>query len=201
MLVLGSRFHNTPIMSLQTGAELARTKRALIDPRDLTISAFELEGQLLTEHPSFLRVNDIREVSAVGMIIDDSDEIVGLDDVIKLKKLHDLNFELIGMPVVDQHRRKLGKVQDYTTESHGFVIQQIQVKRGMLRSITDTGLLIHRSQIVEINDHQIIVKSTGKKQVVEPVQQATEKLEYSNPFRQPAPQVEPIKIDVRSDSD
>ena len=99
MLVLGSRFHNTPVMSLQTGARLATTIRPIVDPTNLTVIAFEVDGPLLSEKPAFLRVEEIREVAPIGMIVDSNDEIVGLDDVIKLKKIYGLEFELVGMPV------------------------------------------------------------------------------------------------------
>jgi uncharacterized protein YrrD len=189
MLVLGTRLNETPVMSLQTGTRLATTGTALIDPANLKIVAFELEGPLLHEKPSFLRVAEIREISGVGMIIDSSDDLIGLDDVIKIKALYELGFKLIGMNVIDEHKKKLGKVDNYTLETGSFVIQQLNVKRGILRGLTDTGLLIHRSQITEINDDAIIVKSTAKKITPEPVMQATRR-EYVNPFRQPSPQPE-----------
>lgn len=192
MLVLGSRFHDTPVMSLQTGGRLAKVSRPIIDPSNLTIIAFEVEGPLLTEKPAFLRVNEIREVAPMGMIIDSTDELVGLDDVIKLKKLYSMEFSLVGMPVIDEHKHKLGKVEDFTLETGGFVIQQLTVKRGLMRGLTDTGLLIHRSQIVEINDNEIIVKGTGAKRKPEPVTEHIRN-EFVNPFRGPAAQPEQIE--------
>jgi len=187
MLVLGSRLHETPVMSLQTGTRLATTGTPLINPANLKIVAFELEGPLLTERPSFLRVADIRELSGVGMIIDSSDELLALDDVIKIKELHELDFKLVGMTVIDEHKKKLGKVEDYTIETGSFVIEQLNIKHGIIRGLTDTGLLVHRSQIVEINDNAIIVKSTAKKLSVAPVMQAV-RHEYVNPFRSPQPE-------------
>lgn len=188
MLILGSRFNDTPVMSLQTGTRLARTSVPLIDPTNLRIMAYQVDGPLLTEHPSFLRTDDIREMGAVGMIIDSTDELIGLHDVIKLEALHELNFGLVGMPVIDEHKHKLGKVEDYTLETSNFVIQQLNVRRGLIKSLTDTGMLIHRSQITEINDNAIIVKSAHNK-IPSPVMEATRKA-YVNPFRSNAPQTE-----------
>ena len=189
MLVLGTRLNDTPVMSLQTGTQLAVTGSPIINPANLKIVAFQLEGPLLTETPSFLRVDDIRELSAVGMIIDSSDELLALDDVIKIQKLYELEFKLVGMTVIDEHKRKLGKVDNYTVETGSYLIEQLNVKHGLLRGITDTGLLIHRTQITEINDNAIIVKSTAKKIAVEPVLQSI-RHEFVNPFRQPIPQTE-----------
>lgn len=189
MLVLGTRLKDTPVMSLQTGTRLATASTPLINPANLKIIGFELEGPLLTEKPSFLRVADIRELSGVGMIIDSSDELIGLDDVIKIKELYELGFKLIGMNVIDEHKKKLGKVDNYTLETNSFIIEQLSVKHGILKGFTDTGLLIHRSQITEINDDAIIVKSTAKKIKAEPVMEAV-RHEYVNPFRRPSGQPE-----------
>lgn len=193
MLVLSSRFNATPILSLQTGTRIAETVRPLVDPTNLTVSAYEVTGPLLVETPSFLRVNEIREIGSLGMIVDGSDELVGLDDVIKLRKLYDLQFDLIGMPVITEEKHKLGKVEDYIIESNSFVIQQLQVKRGLLKGLSDTGLLINRTQVISITDNEIIVRSTSKK-VVEPVMEAT-RYEYVNPFRKPSPQTEASESD------
>jgi len=185
MLILGSHLTGTPVMGLQTGTELAKTAAPLIDPANLKIAAYTLEGQLLSEHPTFIRTDDIREFGDIGMIIDSSDELIGLHDVIKIEELYNLGFNLISMPVVDELKHKLGKIEDYSVDSSSFIVQQLNIKRGAIKSITETALLIHRSQIIEINDKNIIVKSGAKK--IEPVMQA-ERRTYVNPFRQASPQ-------------
>jgi uncharacterized protein YrrD len=189
MLLLGSRLNATPVMSLQTGTRLAQTAKAVIDPSNLRIVAYEVDGPLLTERPMFIRTADIREYGRLGMIIDSNDELIGLDDVIQIEKLYELGFPLIGMAVIDDHKRKLGKVSDYTLETDGFVVQQLNINRGFFKGLNDTGLLVHRSQIVEINDKAIVVRSATIK-TVEPVMQSI-RGEFVNPFRKPShPEVE-----------
>jgi len=189
MLILGSRLLHTPVMSLQTGTRLAHTLKPIIDPATLRVLAYEIDGPLLTEKPSFVRTNDIREYGRLGMIIDGNDEIIGLEDVIQIQKIYGLQFSLLGIQVVDEHKRKLGKVDDYTLDTGDFLIQQLNVKRGFLRGITDTGLLINRSQIIEINNTSIVVKAPSVKSA-EPVMQSI-RGEFSNPFRGVKPQVRP----------
>jgi len=180
MLISGSRLINAPIMGLQTGTELARISGPVIDPRNLTIVAYELEGPLLDQTPSLLRIADVREFSDIGVIVDSSDEFVLPEDIIKLNDIYKIRFFLVGMPVRDEKHHKLGKVDNYTIETGNFVIQQINVKRPLLKSLGDTHLLIHRSQITEINDKEIIVKSHAEipEPVLENIQQT-----YVNPFR------------------
>lgn len=193
MLIAGSRLIDMPVMGLQTGSELARTKREIINPHTLEVVAYELSGQMLDTNPSLLRVADVREFSDIGMIVDSSDEFVSPDDIIKLSEIYQLHFHLEGKPVVDLKHHKLGKVTGYTIETSGFVIQQLNVKRPLFRSLNDTELLIHRSQIREISDTQIVVESELK--VPAPVLK-TVRDTYSNPFRNTSgPQPEHVDRD------
>jgi uncharacterized protein YrrD len=187
MLILGSRLIGTPIMGLQTGTRLATTRLPIIDPSNLKIIAYEVEGPMLVEHPSLIRIADVRELSNIGMIIDSSDEFIGIKDVIAINKIYDLGFRLIGMNVIDKTKRKLGKVVDYSLDTDGFFIQQLNVKQGFFKNISNTELLIHRSQIIEINDYSIIVRSTAKK--LDPIKK-TLNLTYMNPFRSTSTQPE-----------
>lgn len=182
MILLSSTLKDSPIMGLQTGNEIARTGQAVIDPATLTVIAYEVESHLLKGDTLLLRTADIRELSDLGFIIDSQDEFVQPDDVIKLNEIYTLGFNMVGMSVTDEKRNKLGKVIDYTIETASFVIQQLTVRRPLLKSFNDTELLIHRSQIIEINDNAIVVHSQAKV----PEQELHEVVgSYVNPFRKP----------------
>lgn len=180
MLITGERLLQAPVLGLQTGSELARTKDAIIDPANLKIYAYELQGSLISSEPSLLRIADIREISDIGLIVDSSDEFVGIDDVIKLSEIYKLHFHPVGMNVIDVKGGKLGKVNGYTLNTTDFVIHQLSVKRPFLKSLNDTELLIHRSQITEINNKAIIVRSEAE--IPEPLLESV-RTSYVNPFR------------------
>lgn len=181
MLLAGSRLIDAPVMGLQTGSELARTSQAIIDPRTLQIIAYELTGPLLAQQPSFLRIADVREFSDIGLIIDSADEFVTSGDIIRLDEVYKFHFNPTAMSVIDEKHHKLGKVDDYTIETGNFVIQQLTVRKPILKSLNESHLLVHRTQIKEINDTQIIVQSTAK--IVEPALQHSRAGAYVNPFR------------------
>lgn len=162
MLLLGSRLKHTPVMSLQTGGELARTIQPVIDPGTLTIVAYSVDGPLLSQHPMLIRIADTRELSDIGLIIDSIDEFVSAGDVIKLQELVNLGFTLDGMKVTDEKRRTLGKVTDYNVDTTTFTVVQLTIKRPLMQRFNDTELLVHRSQIIEINDEAIVIHSERK---------------------------------------
>lgn len=193
MLILASRLLNIPIMGLQTGAKLAQTKRPIIDPSNLRIIAYEVDGPFLDQRPSLLLVADVRELSNIGMIIDSNDEFISTEDVISVNKIYELDFKLIGFNVVDDRKRRLGKVSNYTIDTGSFVIQQLNVKQGVIKSLTETELLIHRTQIIEINNDEIIVRSASKEVKAK---LDTQNLGYINPFRTASnPQAEATETD------
>ncbi len=185
MLLPGTRLIGAPIMGLQTGTRLAITKLPVINPGDLKILAYEVDGPLLSERPAYIRIADVRELSDVGMIIDSNDEFVGISDVISLQKVIELDFHLIGLDVIDELKHKLGKVNGYNVDTDSFVIQQLTVKRSIIKSLSEPELLVHRSQIIEITDSTITVKAAAKKleAIAKPKQ-----MEYMNPFRSSVPQ-------------
>jgi sporulation protein YlmC with PRC-barrel domain len=104
-----------------------------------------------------------------------------------------MEFELEGKHVIDDHQKKIGKVSDYIVDVDSFVVQQLVVKRPLLKSFSDDELIVHRSQIVEITDDRIIIKS-GR---VKAKAVAKESRHYVNPFRQTNPQPEAARIDTK----
>lgn len=193
MMLLGSTLLNTAVMSIQTGGELARTIAPIIDSANLKVLAYELEGPLLESNATTLiRLADVRELSDIGLIVDSSDEFVRPEDVIALNEVYSRHFRLIGMNVTDERRQKLGKVVDFTVETGSYFIQQLTVRRPLLKSLNDTELLVHRSQIIEINDRAIVVHSEAK--VPEP--ELHEVIgSYVNPFRKPESTIESSQRD------
>lgn len=193
MLLSGSQLIDTPIMGLQTGKELARTSNAIVNPHNLVIIAYRIAGPHLDHDPSYLRTVDIREMGGLGMIIDSSDEFLEPDDIVTDKTIYELSYNLEGKQVIDDHKKKIGKVSDYVVDIDSFVIQQLVVRKPLLKSFNDDELLVNRGQIVEVNDTSIIIKS-GR---VEDKAQSGAGRRYVNPFRQTAPQPETARIDSK----
>ena len=182
MILLGSAVLNAEIFSIQTGSKVARTTRAIINPANLQIIAFEVSGPLIQQHPALMLLSDVRELSNMGFIVDDIDQFIAPTDVVRVNDVYQLKFDIIGKLVLDEKRHKLGKVIDFTIDTTQFLIMQLSVKRPLLRSFNDTEILVHRSQIIEINNDSIVVHSQAKA----PEPELHEVVgSYINPFRKP----------------
>lgn len=188
MLVIGSNLIDFPILSLHVGGEVAHTVAPVIDPESLSVIAYETSGAEIDdpEAGDILMVNDIREFSDDGFIVDSTDRFVERRDVIKLDKVMDLDFKLIGLKVVTKDGKKLGKVIDYTLDSGSFSIFQLIVQRPFFDSLIDPELTINRSQIVEIDDSKITIRHEREKVKIAKANQDNEFVQnYVNPFRKP----------------
>ena len=187
MLILGSRLVNYQIMSLQTGSEIARTKKPVIDPADFKILGYTVTSPLIKNPELAVRIDDIRELSEYGFIVDSIDECIVPGDVMKFDEIKNIEFDLISMKVVDEKNRKLGKVVDYTIDVDSFMVQQLTVRRSLFHSFSDAEILIHRTQIRKVTNDGIVVES--KADVPEHTTETTPG-SYINPFRKPQPTTE-----------
>lgn len=155
---MNSRLVGAPVLSVQAGGAIGKITSTIIDPNDLKVIAFRLEGPMINRQQNLLDVRSVREYSNYGFVIDNIDELVSEDDVIKIGEILKLNFDLINLKVETKKGSKLGKIQDFTVTSEDFIVQQIIVKRPAVKAFIDPELTISRNEIVEITDYKVIIK-------------------------------------------
>lgn len=158
MLIEGSKLLNYPILSLHTASKIAEVKALIIDPNFLKVVAFEI-NVASSKQCLFLETASVREFSKMGMIVDSDEEFVEQGDVIKLKEMIELGFTLENMKVLSKKKTMLGRVEDFIVTTGDFRVMQLIIKRPIYKSLIDPELVIGRSEIHEINDTEIIVKS------------------------------------------
>lgn len=162
MLVSNSHLIGTPVLSMQSAGPIGTVSAPIVDPDNLKIIAFYLTGPFIKGNTNIIDVKSIREYSKYGMVIDSIEELIEKDDVVKIGKIIDLNFGLIDLKVITKKGSKLGKISDFTVTDNDFMIQQLIVKRPLVKAFIDPELTIPRKEIVEVTDYQIVVKDEEK---------------------------------------
>lgn len=189
MLINGSHLIGFPVLSLHVGGEIARVSEVIINPDTLKVIAFRVEGPLVgrDEVGDILPVDSIREVSALGFIIDSIDELVDGEEIVRIKEVLALNFTLPGLKVVTKKREKLGKVSEYIVIAEDWQIHQLIVQRPLMKSFLDPELTIPRSRIVEVNDYEVIVRSEKERTKTKAKADTPADFipNFVNPFREP----------------
>lgn len=186
MLVLSSKLRlDFPVLSVHLGRKIAGTASAIVDPEQLRVIAFRLKGDIEKdpEAGDILMIEDVREVSKQGLIIDSVDRLVEAEEVVKLKKILALNFDLLGLKVVTRKGKDIGKVIDYTIDTGSFMVFQLIVKKPFWASFEEGELTINRSQIVEIDDYKITIKNDKEEVKVGKSAETNFKPDFINPFR------------------
>lgn len=198
MLVYNSRLIGTSVLSVQASGPIGRIISSIIDPDNLQIIAFRLEGPGVDRRQNILDTRSIREYSKYGMVIDAADELMADGEVVRISEVLGLNFNLIGLKVETKKGSNLGKVIDFTLTPDGFVTQQLIVKRPAIKSFIDPELTIPRQEIIEVTDYKIIVKNEEK--VIKKLAAKEEFVpNFVNPFR--SQDFAPMDSDESMDSD
>jgi uncharacterized protein YrrD len=157
MLQLSGSLLNQPVLSLRTGGALATTTAAVINPNNLKIEGFYCQdrfekGQLI------LLATEIRDILPQGLVVNDHDALSEPEELVRIKETLELQFELLGKPVVTVSKEKLGKVNDFAADSETLYIQKLYASQSLLKSLSGGQLSIDRNQIVEITNKKIIVQ-------------------------------------------
>lgn len=157
MLQLSASLLNKDIFSLRTGQPVAQITGAIFNPNNLKVEGFYCADSF-NKRELILLYQDIREVVQDGFVINDHDVLAEASELVRLKEVLDLRFELLGKQVETLSKKKVGKVSDYAVETETMFVQKIYVSQSILRSFTGGSLSIDRTQINEITDKRIIIQ-------------------------------------------
>lgn len=155
MLQLSGSLLNRPVLSLRTGGQVATTISPIINPNNLKIEGFYCQDAFERKKTVVLLYQDIRDILVNGFVVDDHDSLSDPGELVRLKDVMAIHFDLMGKPVVTS-KEKIGKITDYAAEVDSMYIQKLYVSQSLLR-MGGGNLGIDRSQIVEITDKKIII--------------------------------------------
>ncbi len=160
LMILGQQLLDKPVLSLRTGAPVATVTSIIVNPNNLKIEGWHARD-INRKTDGILLSQDIRDVVMQGFAVNDHDAISSPEDLVRLKPILDLNFELIGKPVYTEDKKRLGKVTDYAFDKNSFFIQKIYVGQSLVKSFSGGSLIVDRSQIIEITHKRITVKEAS----------------------------------------
>ena len=161
MLILSASLLNKSVLSLRTGAPIATITGPIINPDNLKIEGFYCVDRF-DKKQLVLLYQDIRDIMPNGYVVNDHEVLADPEDLVRLKKVMDINFDLIGKQVVTVSKQKVGKVSDYATETETMFVQKIYVAQSVLKSLTGGSLSIDRTQVNEITPKRVIINELIK---------------------------------------
>lgn len=158
MLLLSKSLMNRPIMSLRTGRQVALAYQLIFNPNNLKIEGFYCQDSRDKKQILVLLAQDIRDIIPAGIVVNDHSVLAEPADLIRLKSIMDIDFELLGKHVVTTRKKRLGKVSDFACDPQTLYVQKLYVSQPLLKSLNGGSLSVDRNQIVEITNHKITIQ-------------------------------------------
>ena len=156
MLLMGQQLIGKPVMSLRTGGPIGTVLEMIVNPNNLKIEGWYVDDPARRQRRVLLS-QDVRDIIEQGFVVNDHESLTEPSELIRLKSVLELGFELIGKSVITEHKNRLGKVNDYAFEKDAFFIQKLYISQSLVRSFGGGAAIVDRNQIVEINNKSIIV--------------------------------------------
>jgi uncharacterized protein YrrD len=161
MFLLAKQLINLPVISLQTGRQVATAGEPIINPDNLSCVAFHCTTTQRLAKP-IIMARDIRQVARDAMIVDSEEEVSEAEEIVRLAET--LKFRIVGCNVATESGEKLGKVEDYTLNVDDWRVNKIYVKPPFLKSLLSSNLIIDHNQITEARIGHITVRDAWVKQ-------------------------------------
>lgn len=162
MLQLSSSLKDLPVLSLRTSGVIAVAVKPVINPNNLKIEGWYCRDQF-SKKTLILLAKDIRDIVPQGLAVDDHDVLAEPEELIRMKEILALDFELLGKPAYTDMKRKLGKVSDFATDMESLFIQKLYIAQPLYRNLSGGQLSIDRTQIVEITNQRVTVRDVDEK--------------------------------------
>lgn len=162
MLKLYESITRTPILSLRAGGPIAHVVRPIINPNNLHIDGWYVEDNRSQELLVLLS-SDIREVIPQGFAIDDYEKLSSPQDLVRLKSIMKLRFNLVGLKLTTESGQKYGKINDYAFNTDTMYIHKLYASQSLVKNFGANALSIDRSQIIEVTDKRVIIEDPLEK--------------------------------------
>ncbi len=156
MLQLSATLINNNLLSLRTGEVSASVTAPNFNPNNLKVEGFYCQDKF-SKKELILVYQDIRDIVPKGYVVNDFDVLVEAEDLVRLKDVLELNYQILGKTVQTTSKKKIGKVVDYATEMETMFVQKIYVGQSIIKSFNGGSLSIDRSQVNEITPSKIII--------------------------------------------
>lgn len=156
-MCFGQSLAGKQVMSLRSGAAIGQIIDVIIDPNSLKIEGWETTN-VYTKKTAIVLGSEIRDILPQGIVVNDHAALSEHEDLVRLKPIIDLQFELINKPVITDHKKRLGKVSDYAFDKDSLFIKKIYVNQPLIKSLSGGSLVIDRTQVVEVTNRKIVVR-------------------------------------------
>jgi uncharacterized protein YrrD len=164
MLLYKNTLEGARVGSLRLGAPIGTIEQTIYDPKQMQLVGWVVK-EFGEKELRLLLTKNCRDIGPQAVLVDDTEALTPMSDVIRHKDLIELKFELIGIKVVNESGVSFGKVIDFAFHPESFLVQRILVEPTGIK-VFAASKIIDRTQICEVTMKKITVKDARAKVVV-----------------------------------
>ena len=165
MLLNQQTLEKLPVGSIRSSSRIGNVSRLVINPATLHVDA--IECQIISMGTQLLVPDDIFEISPRGVVIRDHDHLLDPTDAVRLKKILELRYSLIGKQAyVD--KRKVGTVTEIAIDSESMFIMKFYVKPNLLMKLRTSQLLFDRQAVREVTNRRVVFEDSSQAPLTSP---------------------------------
>lgn len=155
-LFLSTKLYDVPLFSIRSGGRIGTVTSPIINPHNLHIDGFYCTTPR-DETPMVLVDIDVRDISTRGIIINDHQDLTDPKDLVRLKKVLELQFDLINKNAV-VNNKKVGKITQFAIDIESLFIQKFYARPRGWQSFKTDSLTFDRSNVVEVTESAVVFK-------------------------------------------
>jgi len=116
MFIEATKIIGLPVAAFDTQSKAGIVSDILIDPDNGNLLGFLInEGILVAK--KVLAISDVKEWDPNGLVTESIENLVGINDVVRIKELIDKKVHLLGMRAKTESGKSLGEVENYLVDS------------------------------------------------------------------------------------
>jgi len=152
MFIEATKLIHLPIAAVDTESKIGSIDNIIIDPENGALMGFLVSTGGILSSKKVLSAVDIRDWDPNGIVTASAENIVEIDDIVRIKEVVDNKIFLLGMPAKTEGGNGLGKVEDLLIDT-----DTQAVAKYYLNDFAGNERVISANNVVKI-DKQVVFK-------------------------------------------
>jgi len=157
MFVEATKLLNLPVASEESMSKIGEISEIIVDPDNGTISGFLVKLPGIFGPQKVLSVVDVLAWDPNGIVTSDQENLVDKNEIVRIQRILNQNFHLIGLRAETESKKHLGQIEDFLIDT-----ETQTVAKYYLRNILGNSLILGNDKVVKIDKKIIFTDDCGE---------------------------------------
>jgi len=158
MFIEAKKIIGLPVASVEEESKVGEILQLVIDPQNGTLLGFLVKTNGFFDTVKALSVIDVRDWDPQGLVITSVDNIVALDEIIRIKEIFDQKIIILGFKAQTESGKSLGSIDNLLIDTENLVVAKYYVKN----ILTGDERVFLANSVVKIENKTVIFQDDEK---------------------------------------